>query len=195
MAMLQTKLGKTPDKAIELGAVFICRSLQASTRVSPKKRRVEQVSTFTRRTAPGVPTKWAAIDNRTGQKKYIPIAGWWGTSAEALEQKAAQIRFSGLARMIWWRMLAKISVSQAGAMPTGSGKTSSKSDRLSDVRFSMEAEQEKYLTLSDKARYAALSFKTSGRGAIDTAMRRAANAMRKYVERQSGDVITQQNLA
>jgi hypothetical protein len=40
-----------------------------------------------------------------------------------------------------------------------------------------------------------LAFKTKGRATVDDSMRRAANSMRKYIERQTGEALPQRNFA
>lgn len=192
MDKLQTTLGKTPDKAVELGAVFVARALQAASRVSPRQRKVQIVSPYLSHTHRGIPNQWVAVDDRTANLKYIPIPGWWANRQDAQKQKPAQIRQSGLARLIWWKMASQIS-SQAGAHPIANRMAEAPADRNASV--TIVHGEDASVKMDDSLRYALQGFKSSGRATVDDSMRRAANSMRKYIERQTGLDIAQDNMS
>jgi hypothetical protein len=43
--------------------------------------------------------------------------------------------------------------------------------------------------------YALKAFRSNGRATVDNAMRRAANSLRKYAERQTGEKFAERNIA
>lgn len=201
LGLLQTKALKTPEKAVEMGAVFVAKALQASTVISPRKRKVIKSATEIdpkgRRWAKSGFFQWSVLDDADKTKlHFIPIAGHWKTRQEAeatVEQKFLRIRQRGLARFLWWKCIAKIAVAKAGRNPeiaSGAGKIA---DRL--LRVEQRGGSDAYVKMSNSANYALKAFRSSGRATIDSAMRRAANNMRKYAERQSGLKLGEGNLA
>ena len=194
MGLLQTKLGKTPEKAVEIGAAFVAKSLQAATRVSKKQRYVYPADrTHTGRKSNAVWRKWFAVDDRIpGQPKQIPIHYHYKTKEEAQKQLEAQIYRSGLARLLWWKAAKKIGSSVA-SQPAAAAAAMQQSEGLMIVTKIMAAEQSS-ISMNNSSRYALMAFKSSGRATVDDSMRRAANSMRKFIERQTGDAITQRNM-
>lgn len=192
MSLLQTQAGKTPAKAVEMGAVFVAKALQAATAISPKKRKIKKTGTGITRSGSGWEKSgfytWAVIKDadRTAPKD-IPIAGHWKTKEEAeksVDRKFVNIRQRGLARLLWWKAVAKIAVAKAGRHPdTGAGQ-----DRIAErlLRVQKIGGNDASITISNSANYALKAFKSGGRATVDNAMRRAANNMRKYAERQTG---------
>ncbi len=193
MALLQTQAGKTPEKAVEMGAVFIAKALQAASAVSPKMRKVIKTSQHAtmkdgRWERSGYFT-WAVVDDADKTKpRDIPIAGHWKTKQDAvatIEKKFLQIRQRGLARLLWWKGVAKVSASKAGHFPATGGSMNQISERLMRVER-VNAGDGSSITMSNSSDYALKAFRSSGRATVDNAMRRAANSMRKYAERQTG---------
>jgi hypothetical protein len=193
MALLQTRAGKTPEKAVEMGAVFVAKALQAATVVSPKRRKVrktgEGVDRIAGRWEKSGYSTWAVVEDPDRTKpRDIPIAGHWKTKQEAaasVDQKFIRIRQRGLARLLWWKAIAKVAVAQAGSRPdTGMGQ-----DKIADrlLRVQMTKGDNASVTVTNSANYALKAFRSDGRATVDNAMRRAANNMRKYAERQTGE--------
>jgi hypothetical protein len=191
MGKLQTVLGKTPDKAVELGAVFVAKALQGATAVSPKKRMVKPASYLA---VSNAPDKWVARVNRTrNTERWIPIPGHWATKEQAMQRPAARITYRGLARLLWWKAIGRLGAeASGGSAPQVGSKTGQKADKLISVTLVRGSEASARIT--DNARYALQAIKGSGKSTIDNVMRRAANSMRKYVERQSGLKFTEGNL-
>jgi hypothetical protein len=202
MALLQTRAGKTPEKAVEMGAVFVAKALQAATVISPKQRKIIKTGTDIRMRdsvwdSPYEKKKWeksgystwAVVEDPDRTKpRDIPIAGHYKTKQEAkatVEQKFLRIRQRGLARLLWWKAIAKVAVAQAGRHPdTGMGQ-----DKIADrlLRVQMTKGDNASVTVTNSANYALKAFRSGGRATVDNAMRRAANNMRKYAERQTGE--------
>jgi hypothetical protein len=201
MGLLQTRAGKTPEKAVEMGAVFVAKALQASTSVSPKQRKVvkasEEIARKGNRWARSGYSQWAVMDDADKSNlRFIPIAGHYKTMQEAkatVEQKFMRIRQRGLARLLWWKAVAKIAVAKAGRHPDTAGGQDRIADRL--LRVEHRGGADAMVRMSNSANYALKAFKSGGRATIDTAMRRAANNMRKYAERQTGLKFGEQNVA
>lgn len=193
MGLLQTRAGKTPDKAVEIGAVFVSKALQAATVISPKRRKVQKVATEIdakgKRWKRSGYSQFAVVDDADKSAiRYIPIAGHYKTQREATaaaERKLLQIRQRGLARFLWWKSIAKIAVSQAGRNPDISTGVNRVADRL--LRVQITGGDNASVAITNSARYALNAFRSDGRATVDNAMRRAANNMRKYAERQSGE--------
>ena len=192
MGYLQTKLGKTPDKAVEMAAVFVAKALQAATVTSPKVRKVVQ-NKLTGNGKQSQILPWLVVDDRDKARiLYIPAKGTW-TKEQVQSQKIAQIRQHGLSKLLWWKALASISTPQAGHHPTTSGGMDRIAERL--MKVSRQTGEDASIGMNNSSRFAMLAFRSSGRATVDNAMRRAANNMRKYVERQSGEAIAQRGLA
>jgi hypothetical protein len=192
MSLLQTRAGKTPAKAVEMGAVFVAKALQAATAVSPKQRKVikhsEEITRKGNRWARSGYSQWAVLEDADKSKpRFIPIAGHYKTMQEAkatVEQKFLRIRQRGLPRLLWWKAVAKVAVAKAGRHPdTGAGQ-----DKIAErlLRVEYRGGEDAMVRMTNSANYALKAFKSGGRATVDTAMRRAANNMRKYVERQTG---------
>jgi len=201
LALMQTQALKTPEKAVEMGAVFVAKALQASTSVSPKQRKVvkssEEIARKGNRWARSGYSQWAVMDDADKSNlRFIPIAGHYKTMQEAkatVEQKFLRIRQRGLARLLWWKAVAKIAVAKAGRHPDTAGGQDRIADRL--LRVEHRGGADAMVRMSNSANYALKAFKSSGRATIDTAMRRAANNMRKYAERQTGLKFAERNVA
>lgn len=201
LRLLQTRAGKTPEKAVEMGAVFVAKALQAATVVSPKRRKVRKTSEGIYRVgdrwAKSGYATWAVVNDSDRSKPVdIPIAGHWKTNEEAaasVEHKFMQIRQRGLARFLWWKAVAKVAVAKAGRNPDISAGVNRVADRL--LRVQKVGGNNASVTMSNSANYALKAFRASGRATVDNAMRRAANNMRKYAERETGEKIAQGNMA
>lgn len=193
MGLLQTRAGKTPAKAVEMGAVAVAKSLQAATVISPKRRKV--IKTATEIGAKGKRWKrsgysqFAVVDDADKNAiRYIPIAGHFKNQREAtatVERKLLHIRQRGLARFLWWKSIAKIAVAQAGRNPDISMGVNRIADRL--MRVQVTGGDHASVAITNSAKHALKAFRSDGRATVDNAMRRAANSMRKYAERQSGE--------
>lgn len=192
MSLLQTHAGKTPAKAVEMGAVFVAKALQAATVVSPRKRKVEKVATDIslngdRWRRSGL-SQFAVVDDADKSDiRMIPIAGHYRTkreAAEAADRKLLTIRRRGLARFLWWKSITKIAVAQAGRNPEIAGGVNRVAERL--IRVEFKGGNDAMAKITNSARYALKAFRSDGRATIDNSMRRAANNMRKYAERISG---------
>ena len=201
MALLQTQVGHTPEKSVEIGAVFVAKALQAATVISPKRRKVrktgDEIDRVGNRWAKSGYSTWAVVNDSDRSKPFdIPIAGHWKTKQEAaasVEQKFMRIRQRGLARFLWWKAVAKIAVAKAGRNPDISAGAGRVADRL--LRVQKVGGNDASVTMSNSANYALKAFRSSGRATVDNAMRRAANNMRKYAERQTGLMFAQRNMA
>lgn len=192
MSLLQTHAGKTPAKAVEMGAVFVAKALQAATVVSPRKRKVIKAATDisqkgSRWKKSGF-FQWAVLDDADKSKPhFMPIAGHWKTKRDAearVAEKYLKIKKRGLARFLWWKCVAKIAVTKAGRNPDISMGVNRVADRL--LRVQITGGDAASVTITNSARYALKAFRSKGRATVDNAMRRAANNMRKYAERESG---------
>jgi hypothetical protein len=193
MSLLQTRAGKTPAKAVEMGAVFVAKALQAATAVSPRKRKVRKTGDGIDRNGDrwkksGYAT-WAVVNDADKSKpRDIPIPGHWKTRAEAaatVERTLLPIRQRGLARLLWWKVIAKVAVAQAGKRPETGMRQDGIASRL--LRVQTVGGQDASVTIRNSSRYALKAFKSDGRATVDNAMRRAANNMRKYAERLTGE--------
>lgn len=192
MSLLQTHAGKTPAKAVEMGAVFVAKALQAATVVSPRKRKVQKVATDI--TEKGARWKRSGFsqfavvnDADKARIRYIPIAGHYKTQREAVsaaERKLLAIRQRGLARFLWWKSITRLSAAKAGRNPEVGVGVNRVAERLLRVEFN--GGNEAFAKITNSARYALKAFRSEGRATVDNAMRRAANNMRKYAERESG---------
>lgn len=200
MGLLQTQALKTPEKAVEMGAVFVAKALQAATVISPRRRKVIKAATEIdpkgRRWAKSGYFQWAVLDDADkANLHFIPIAGHWKTKQDAeatVEQKFLRIRQRGLARFLWWKCIAKVAVAKAGRNPEIAAGVGKVADRLLHVE--QRGGSDAYVKMGNRANYALKAFRTNGRATIDSAMRRAANNMRKYAERQSGMRLTERNV-
>ena len=219
MGMLQTKLGKVPDKAVEIAATFVVRALHGSTKVSAKLRPVKK-----------------SPDPRAGKDARIALFGVWrlrqkdapkwlpiyGTGEfgriRYLSKKQAIDRVTGITmdtgtdefqipgimqspkRIIGHRGLARRMWSTANIKLSGNplattGATTD--DRIANSNMLVERRtgEDAAITLTNRLDYAMKSFRSNGKSTIDNSMRRASNAMRKFVERQTGEIIAQENKA
>ena len=190
MSVFQQSMRKTPTQAVNVGGFFVARALQAASKISPKSRKVKAMRVQTVDGKRGGTYKGKYLVENRG--KWIPLPGYYGSIAEARNSKAAKIFNRGLARLLWWKMATKVSQSAAPDRPQTENKTGSIASRAMWVSETADNDGAK-LAMIDKLKYASQAFRTQGRATVDNAMRRASNAMRKYVERETGTKIRELN--
>jgi hypothetical protein len=210
LALMQTQAKKTPAEAVDIGAAFVVKALHASSKKSAKLRPVvknkdpragkdNRVALFGvwRLRQKGGP-KWVpiygtgeygrirflsktkAIDRRTGIEMDMGSGEFEFPGIMASKKRV--IGHRGLAARMWAMASRKIG---KGYMPTENDYIG---ERIAATLLSVQTTggSDASMAIRNSLSYALKAFKSGGRTTINTAMRRAANNMRKYVERQTG---------
>ncbi len=185
-----------PKLAVVQGAAYVATALKAASKVSPEKRKVRPMRVRLDSGKLGDAYKGSWEVNNRG--KWERLHGFWDTKAEAERQPMVMIENRGLSRLLWWKMSAIILNGQGvhGDRESFTMKrnVSTEGAAARNARFSLEdSTRGAALTMHNSLKYAALAFKTSGRATVNNAMRRAANNMRKFVEREVGGKIKEGN--
>jgi hypothetical protein len=211
MALLQTQAGKTPEKAVEIGASFVVKALHAASKLSAKLRpvvknkdpragkdnRVDLFGVWRLRQKGGpkwVPiygtgefgrirylSKKKAIDRRTGIEMDMGAGEFEFPGLMASKKRV--IGHRGLAARMWAMASRKIG---KGYMPTENDYIG---ERIAATLLTVQTTggDDASMRLHNGLSYALKAFRSGGRATVDNAMRRAANNMRKYAERQTGE--------
>lgn len=178
-------LGDSPADAVRIGTIALLRSMQASTKVAPRRRKVTREYLTVVNTSTGksrrrrIKHSYVAegLDTRTGSPMRIPIRAW--SLAEAKMHPRARIKRWGLAKASWgWAMQQLFGGSIGGARadlprPASAIETSKMIDRVTGYAEAIITNRLGYISR-------ALS---GGRGpAVSTAMARAAATMRSRID-------------
>ena len=128
IATIQHKLGLSLPQALRWTVQAVTRSLAASTKIAPKRRKVEQrIEEFDRYTKRGKLMKkrgkvktWGYYRFDRGEKKetWRPFRDQPKGKSEANKHPSAQINMRGLAKAAWW-WGGKKAGGNLGRMPAG----------------------------------------------------------------------------
>jgi hypothetical protein len=177
-----SELGDTPETAIRVGFIAAMRSMQASTKVAPRRRKVRQPSRESN--GRGVRSKGnrlfiaEGIDrNNGGVPKNILI--WAPNLAIAKLSPKAQIKKWGLAKTSWgWAMQRLFGGQAQGAR----GGLAQPSGTLAVTKIIDRATGYAEAGVNNKLDYIAHAL-SGGRGpAVSTALSRAAGAMKGRID-------------
>jgi len=173
-------LGESMQKNVLFSSWFLARAAAAATRVAPKSRPIVKNP----KNRPGY--YYAAKKIRNGKTTYMPIRSQKEDVKATLKANhpAAQIHMRGLAKNAWYWCLQE--------MNADFGTTSSevknrmlkrKRKRASIVEMDMN-KAHPTIHFGSRLKYASSAFKTKGPSTASSIARRAANSMRKDLERR-----------
>lgn len=170
-------LGNSPQDTLRVGTIALCRALQASTKVAPRRRKVTASRTSRRQRLQGNRIfKAEALDKTTGATVYLPIFAPDLPTAK-LHPKA-RIRKYGLARSSWGWAMQRLFGAPASARsgltePPGSVHVSKMIDRATGYAQAVIENRLDYISKALQG----------GRGhALASAMARAAGAMKGRID-------------
>jgi len=199
MNLIELRANKETGSGLCVGATFILVALRTATKIAPKVRRILDMASAAVLRKATMGALLAARGNRyaaeawksKGGQYIIPLRGA-KTREEARNMKAAQVPRRGFARDAWGIMMRDFAGTEGARAPGVQFQQVKKHTRVTKrLQFGMNGE----IRLDDMLRYAAVAFKTRGPATADNAMRRGANAARKWLERRLGAVIPQGTMA
>jgi len=175
MRRLQAELGKTEEQSVIWTARLVARSLAAGTRKAPKRRKLQPNPGRTGR---------ADGDARFNRQRYPSRVEVWGRggpswvyipSGEGRTHPATKIRRAGLAASSWKWMLSDLGASVSAAVRPMAGVTS--------VTKRLGANPS--VTLENRLGYIERAVELGGKGDINSAFGRAADAGFRYLEKRA----------
>lgn len=176
MDRLITELGLAPEDAVRLGTIALLKSIRASTRRAPERRKVMVSRSARNRRVNGQRIfKVELYDRSTDSKTTRSIFA--GSLAEAKRSPLANIRYAGLARASWGWSMQKL---------FGSGRPNVKfQEPAGVVSTTKRGRGRSYeIEISNNLDYVSKAF-NQGRGpAVSTAMARAASTLRGRIEQR-----------
>lgn len=193
------EVGKTGSQALAWGGATLCDSLRASTKSAPKKRALvtrklhgiertgvevytakglefraldvqQGVRTFKSRTT----NQTLGVEVATG--KVHRLKHWQMRKSDLADHPMRTIHKAGLAKRAWSVAKGKLvgRLMQRGAFKARSN--------LATVEWERSL-QNPSVTITNELNYAVKAFKTTGKQAVATAMRRAADNMERRIDR------------
>jgi hypothetical protein len=191
MDKLRREMGLSLPDSLRWAVVAIGRSIAASTKVAPKRRKVELVTAeydrFTKRGALAKTRRkvkiWGAYRWWRGQEDWRPFRDQPRNKSEANRHPSAQINMRGLAKAAWW-WTGKRAGGMGGGAPAGTKATRRAhemmiyDERLQGVNPS--------LLIGSKLGYARAALQNGPRDvttAIDRASRALLHRMRETLKR------------
>jgi len=177
LKQLTSVCGYDREKAVRMATVDLLKSVRASTKKSASIRKIRSVRVSKKFKQSGnlLPFKMEKYDRKSDQKLEQWIFA--GSLAEAKQLNVAKIRYSGLARTAWnWAMRDLFETGDVSApfrRPSGAVVSEKSGDDIDQV-----------IKITNKIEYVMSAFQTSGDRAISTATARAANTLRKHIERK-----------
>lgn len=167
---LQTDMRKSLPDAVRLAAWYLAKSLSASTKASPKKRKLQKNQGRDRKHSPEYFPNYVTVYRQNGrQYRHFILAG---------EEETAPIRDikrSGLAKDSWRWMIGKL------------GKPARSKNAPIAGAFAVTKigdESNPAWVLENKLRYIESAVRTSGKRAIQDAFARAARNGNKAIGRR-----------
>lgn len=176
MDRLITELGVAPEDAVRLGTIALLKSLRASTRRAPARRKVMVARSARNRRVNGQRIFKVDLYDRSTDAK-ITRSIFAGSLAEAKRSPLANIRYAGAARASWGWAMQKL---------FGSGRPNVKFNEPSGVISTTKRGRGRSyeIEISNNLDYVSKAF-NQGRGpAVSTAMARAASTLRGRIEQR-----------
>lgn len=184
------KLNEPLSKSVKMAAWAIADALRAATRISPKRRPVEQdpESALKDRAAAsglsflqkGGKGKWKVHALRKGQAKIYTVRAADRKEAEA--HRVAQIGNRGLAQKSWHWMQSRLGSSRGGTRVAS--KTMEIVRRDTSVELMLTGENPT-VKITNRLPYAGDAFKTSGAQTLANVMERAARRLMHITDAQA----------
>ncbi len=182
MQLRAKHLSEDVDKTVNFTGWFIARAASAATKMSPKTRPIVKNPTFGG-SGVGSRSRFAAKKIRRGAKTLIPIRA--DSKSEARQSRKAIIGNRGFAKDAWKWVI--------GSLGRSPGHTLNRMDRTAFNVSRQKAGGQATLILQSRVDYATQAFKTKGPATADNIARRAANAMRKDLERRAKKTLAEGN--
>ena len=173
-------LGESMQKNVLFSSWFLARAAAAATRVAPKSRPIVKNP----KNRPGY--YYAAKKIRNGKTTYLPIKSRKEDVKKTLKANhpAAQIHMRGLGKNAWYWCLRSMNADfDTTSKEVKNRVVRSKRRKATIVQMDMN-KAHPTIHFGSRLRYASDAFKTKGPSTASSIARRAANSMRKDLERR-----------
>ena len=171
--------GTLPEASVKRAMYFVLKSLSATTKVAKKTRKVERADFIQKRRKKnqrneGGLFKVQAFNRKTGAEETKIFQA--DSLQEAKQKRIAQVYYSGLAKRSWgWAM--------RDLFGTGGEEVGFKRKPGMVETQATKGIIDYSMKVSDNLRYIEDAFKSKGKATVDNILVRAANQIRKDVER------------
>lgn len=176
MERARKEVGKSLGQSVKFAAWSVADALRAATRISAKRREVEEM--------PGVEKKrgklaWKVTGARKGKPKEWTI--YAANKAEAKKHPVVQIGNRGLAQKAWHWAQSRLGSSRGG-LKVG-GKTFNLAQEYTGVTISLKGD-DPFVKIVNRLPYASEAFESGGGQTVNNAMERAAKRMAHIIDAQ-----------